>query len=72
MKYLINKLSIMAGRKFHDAYHDDNTGRQTNAWLNIYVGLRQMLPKVETVTDNNHYGNHHGSDMKPWKATQGF
>ena len=43
----------MAGRKFHDAYHEDNTGRQTNAWLNLYIGLRQMLPKVETQVDNN-------------------
>ena len=62
----------MAGRKFHDAYHEDDTGRRTNAWLNLYVGLRQMLPKVETKVDNNHYGNHHGSGYKPWKATQGL
>jgi len=72
MKYLINHLSILAGRKFHNAYHTEVEARNTLGWLNIYIGLRQMLPRQETLVDNNHFGNHYGSGYKPWKATQGL
>ena len=72
MNKLINYLSILAGRKFHKAYHSEQTNRVAEGWLNIYIGLRQMLPKQRTMFDNNHLGNHHGSGYKPWKATQGI
>jgi len=72
MKNIINYLSILAGRRFHKAYHSDHTSRNSEAWLNLYIGLRQMLPKVRTKFDHNHMGNHFGSGYKPWKATQGI
>jgi len=72
MNKFINYLSILAGRKFHKAYHTDENSRVGDGWLSIYIGLRRLLPRVETVVDNNHYGNHFGSGYKPWKATQGI
>jgi len=72
MKHFINYLSILAGRKFHKAYHTENDSRKTLGWLNVYIGLRKVLPKVRTFHDHNHMGNHYGSGYKPWKATQGI
>ena len=73
MNKLINYLSILAGRKFHTAYHNDHTNRKAEGWLNIYIGLRQMLPTVHSWRGKaNHLGNHYGSSYKPWKATQGI
>ena len=72
MKKIINHLSILAGRRFHKAYHSDSEARSTLGWLNVYIGLRQLLPIELTKVDSNHYGNHFGSGYKPWKATQGI
>ena len=72
MKRLINYLSILAGQNFRRAYYSDTQSRKAEGWLNVYIGLRQMLPKVKTLVSNNHFGNHFGSEYKPWKATQGI
>jgi len=74
MKYLINYLSILAGRKFATAWHDDSTSRSCDGWKNVYIGLRQQLPVVtlKVPRESNHWGNHFGSGYKPWKASQGI
>lgn len=71
MKYLINNLSIIAGRKFATAYHSNNPWR-ANFYLGCYIRLRRALPVVITRFDANHMGNHYGSGRKPYRATQGI
>ena len=71
MKYFLNNLSIIAGRKFATAYQNENAWK-ANFYLGYYIRLRKMLPKVATAYNFNHMGNHYGSSCKPWKATQGF
>ena len=72
MNKIINYLSILAGQNFRRAYYSDTQSRKAEGWLNVYIGLRQMLPIELTKVDSNHYGNHFGSGYKPWKATQGI
>ena len=72
MNRFINYLSILAGKRFHKAYGINANARKSDAWLNLYIGLRQMLPKEESWKGNNHMGNHFGSQRLPWKATQGI
>ena len=74
VKYIINKLSIMAGKKFATAYQKDHLSAESDGWKSIYIGLRRLLPIVgnQGVNGPVHWGNHKGSSGKPWKATQGF
>jgi hypothetical protein len=69
----MNLLSILAGKRFAKAYNLNPYGRQAKGWKNIYIGLRQQLPvvRLKVPRESNHWGNHFGSDYKPWKATQG-
>jgi hypothetical protein len=67
----INFLSRLAGKHFARSYRSNrfSNPRYTLGVLDVYIGLRRMLPRA---TCGNHVGNHHGSAMKPWKATQGI
>jgi len=68
MKYFLNSLSLFCARRFFSAYHSSWSSRRSAFWLNRYIGIRQMLPKM---TDGNHWGNHRWSLAKPYRATQG-
>jgi hypothetical protein len=76
MKYIINYLSILAGRSFAKSWNSAES-RDNQRWitlkkLEIYVALRRRLPKVLSIHDNNHEGNNYRSSKKPYWATQGF
>ena len=72
MKFIINYLSIIAGRKFAMHYHEDHLGVKSDGWKNLYIGLRRMLPIVTHQGSGGpvHWGNHKGSGSKPYYATQ--
>ena len=72
MKYIINYLSIIAGRKFAMHYHEDHLSSKADGWKNLYIGLRRMLPIVKDQGPGGpvHWGNHKGSNSKPYYATQ--
>ena len=72
MNKIINYLSILAGKSFAASWHKGTNSWLTMRKLDIYVALRRQLPKVATKYDFNHWGNHHGSNFKPWRATQGL
>ena len=73
MKYFTNLLSILAGRRFAKAYELNPYGREAKGWKNVYIGLRQCLPVMVSKIpfEANHWGNHRGSNRKPYLATQG-
>jgi len=72
VKYIINFLSILAGRRFAKAYANNPNPQVANDRLETYKSLRRMLPRVHSRDNSNHFGNHKGSKHKPWKSTQGF
>ena len=60
--HMINTLSRIAGRHFAKCWSRSFVpSSYTFAVLDVYCGLRRM-----------HLGNHDGSKMKPWLATQGW
>ena len=76
MKYLINKLSILAGRSFAKSWNSAES-RHNQSWmtlkkLDLYIALRRKLPIIVSRHGIAHEGNHYYSTKKPWRATQGF
>ena len=68
--HMINTLSRIAGRHFAKCWSRSFVpSSYTFAVLDVYCGLRRMLP---TKPCGKHLGNHDGSKMKPWLATQGW
>jgi hypothetical protein len=65
---IINAYSRLVGRLFAVTYKLlPNENKLVLGLLNHYIGLRQSLPVMKC---GKHLGNHDGSDMKPWLATQ--
>jgi hypothetical protein len=68
--FVFNSLSILAGKRFARKYaNTKSTPAEIDAALDLYKALRRQLPKRGL--GNCHLGNHYGSRMNPWKATQG-
>jgi hypothetical protein len=66
--YFYNALSILAAKRFVRLYNDTrNNSDKVLAALDTYCNLRRKLPKI----DGKHLGNHTGSKLTPWRATQG-
>lgn len=67
--FVFNSLSILAGKRFARKYANTRCSiDEVDAALDLYRSLRRQLPKK----DGTHLGNHYGSRMNPWKATQGY
>jgi hypothetical protein len=65
---IINIYSHLVGSLFaftYKAFPSEN--KLVLGLLNHYISLRQSLPRMAC---GKHYGNHDGSPMKPWRATQ--
>ena len=70
--FIINSLSIVAGKRFARLYKNPKNSAQTvESALDLYRSLRRMLP-VEQNGNGNHIGNHLHSKYRPWLATQGW
>ena len=66
---IINAYSTLVGRLFAFTYKAlPYENKLVLALLDHYIRLRQSLPIMSC---GKHYGNHYGSDMKPFTATQG-
>jgi len=74
---LINTLSVITGRLFAASYKlGMPTWLLTDRLLQSYIGLRQKLPRPyrmggSCIPQDNHIGNHRGSNKAPHRATQG-
>ena len=71
MKYLLNLYSVFVARRFEALYHSPSYKKNVKAQkvLEHYRSIRRLLPIMH---DGNHYGNHNGSNKKPFYATQGI
>ena len=67
MKTLINLYSIQVGKLFAWSWNHGSS-HIAPALLEHYRSVRRRLPLT---LNGNHWGNHLGSDYKPWLATQG-
>jgi len=67
--FIFNSLSIMAGKRFARLYANNANAPKTLRALDTYRSLRRKLPVVGY--SRNHLGNHWGSRLRPWLATQG-
>jgi len=71
MKYLINLYSQFVAKRFEHLYHTSYNVRQdekAERVLEHYRSIRRLLPLERC---GNHWGNHKGSNKKPFLATQG-
>ena len=69
MKYLTNQYSVLVGKAFALAWKTcGDTSNIPHALLEHYRSVRRSLP---VMPGGNHWGNHHGSSYKPFRATQG-
>ena len=65
---IINTYSHLVGSLFAFTYKAlPSENKLVLALLDHYISLRQSLPRMAC---GKHYGNHDGSAMKPWLATQ--
>lgn len=67
--FIINSLSILAGKRFARIYASQSSAKKTLKALDTYRSLRRRLPLADGQT--KHLGNHDGSKFRPWLATQG-
>jgi hypothetical protein len=67
--FILNSLSIFAGKRFARLYASDASNVKTFKALDTYRSLRRRLPLVDGQA--KHLGNHDGSKFRPWLATQG-
>jgi hypothetical protein len=65
----LNTYSVFVGKLFAIAWNHANASSLSLALLDHYRSVRRRLP---VTLNGNHWGNHLGSQYKPWKATQGF
>jgi hypothetical protein len=65
--FIINSLSILAGKRFARIYASQASNEKTFKALDLYRSLRRRLP----LSGTKHLGNHDGSKFRPWLATQG-
>lgn len=68
MKSIVNIISRIQGARFAKAWEKGQTAK-ADRLLNSYCSWRRRLP---VMADGNHWGNHLGSALKPWRATQGL
>jgi hypothetical protein len=65
---ILNSYSVLVGKVFAFSYAlFPSEHKMVLAILDHYIATRRMLPRMEC---GKHFGNHDGSDMRPFLATQ--
>ena len=69
MKYFTNLYSVLVGKVFAFAYGSSLfSNASVFGLLEHYKNTRRRLPLMDC---GKHWGNHDGSNYRPWLATQG-